>query len=214
VRVVIADDSMLVRAGIVALLDESGADVVGEAEDAVRLEQLVALHEPDVAIVDIKMPPDHTDEGLVAARRIRERHPNVAVLVLSQYLEASYALRLLEENPSSVGYLLKDRITEAATLTDGLRRLIAGECVVDPAIVSRLLSRARVRSPLDDLTDREREILGLMAEGRSNRAVCDLLHVSPKTMETHVGRIFSKLGLHEQPDGHRRVLAVLAYLRA
>jgi DNA-binding NarL/FixJ family response regulator len=213
VRVVIGDDSMLVRSGLVALLTAEGVEVVGEAEDGESLLALVADRRPDVAVVDIRMPPSHTDEGIVAARRIRELFPAVAVLVLSHHLESSYAVRLLEEAPSSVGYLLKERVMDTATLADAFRRLVAGECVIDPAIVARLLGRARPRSPLDDLTAREREVLGLMAEGRSNRAICDLLHVSPKTMETHVGRIFLKLGLHETPDGHRRVLAVLAYLR-
>jgi serine/threonine-protein kinase len=204
---------MLVRSGLVALLTAEGVEVVGEAEDGESLLALVADRRPDVAVVDIRMPPSHTDEGIVAARRIRQLFPAVAVLVLSHHLESSYAVRLLEEAPSSVGYLLKERVMDAATLADAFRRLVAGECVIDPAIVARLLGRARPRSPLDDLTAREREVLGLMAEGRSNRAICDLLHVSPKTMETHVGRIFLKLGLHETPDGHRRVLAVLAYLR-
>jgi DNA-binding NarL/FixJ family response regulator len=213
VRVVIGDDSMLVRSGLVALLTAEGVEVAGEAEDGESLLALVADRRPDVAVVDIRMPPSHTDEGIVAARRIRQLFPAVAVLVLSHHLESSYAVRLLEEAPSSVGYLLKERVMDAATLADAFRRLVAGECVIDPAIVARLLGRARPRSPLDDLTAREREVLGLMAEGRSNRAICDLLHVSPKTMETHVGRIFLKLGLHETPDGHRRVLAVLAYLR-
>ena len=213
VRVVIADDSMLVRSGVAAVLADAGVETVGEAEDGDGLLALVATVAPDVAIVDIRMPPTNTDEGIVAARTIREQFPGVAVLVLSQHLESSYAMRLLEENPSSVGYLLKDRVTDVATLTDGLRRLVAGECVVDPMIVSRLLSRARPQSPLDDLTQREREVLALMAEGRSNRAICVLLFLSPKTLETHVGRIFTKLGLHDSPDGHRRVLAVLAYLR-
>jgi DNA-binding NarL/FixJ family response regulator len=213
VRVVIADDSMLVRSGVIAVLADAGVETVGEAEDATRVLDLVRSTAPDVAIVDIRMPPTHTDEGLVAATAIRQQFPNVGVLVLSQHLEATYAMRLLEENPSAVGYLLKDRVTDVATLTDALRRLVAGECVVDATIVSRLLGRARPRSPLDDLTDREREVLGLMAEGHSNRAICDRLFLSPKTMETHVTRIFTKLDLRDSPDGHRRVLAVLTYLR-
>ncbi len=212
-RIVIADDSMLVRSGIASLLVEAGLDVVGEADDGPSVLSLVASMQPDVAIVDIRMPPGQSDEGIAVARTIRQQFPAVAVLVLSQYLESSYAMRLLEENPSSIGYLLKDRVTNPATLTDALRRLAAGECVVDAAIVARLLRRSRPRNPLDHLTEREREVLALMAEGHSNRAVCNLLHLSPKTMETHVGRIFTKLGLPESPDSHRRVLAVLAYLR-
>jgi DNA-binding NarL/FixJ family response regulator len=212
VRIVIADDAVIIRSGLVTLLQQDGIDVVGEAADAGGLLDLVATARPDAAVIDIRMPPTHTDEGIVAARRVRERHPSTAVLVLSQYLESSYAMRLLEENPNAVGYLLKDRIVDIATITDALRRVIAGDCVVDPEIVARLLLRARQHSPLDDLTVREREVLALIAEGRSNRMICDLLFLSPKTVETHVSRIFTKLGVLET-DGHRRVLAVLTYLR-
>ena len=213
-RVVIADDAVLIRSGVATLLAESGIETVAQAADADELLRLVARTTPDAAVVDIRMPPTHTDEGLHAARRIRREHPDVAVLLLSQYLDAGYALRLAEDNPAGVGYLLKDRIAHAATLADALHRLLAGECVVDPAIVSRLLARARVRNPLDDLTPREREVLSLMAEGRSNATIGRLLSLQPKTVETHVSRVFSKLGLAEEADGHRRVLAVLAYLRA
>lgn len=212
-RVVIADDTMLVRSGLALLLAQAGMETVGEAADATTLLRLVATTRPDVAIVDIRMPPTHTDEGIVAAGRIREQFPDVAVLVLSQYLESSYAMRLLDEDRGSVGYLLKDRITDLEAVTGALRRLVAGECVLDPEIVSRLLRRARVRGPLDDLTDREREVLALMAEGRSNRAISETLRVGLKTLETHVGRIFTKLGIDSTTDGHRRVLAVLTYLR-
>jgi DNA-binding NarL/FixJ family response regulator len=214
VRVVIADDAVLIRSGVATLLAESGIETVAQAADAEELLRLVARTTPDAAVVDIRMPPTHTDEGLHAARRIRREHPGVAVLLLSQYLDAGYALRLAEDNPAGVGYLLKDRIAHAATLADALHRLVAGECVVDPTIVSRLLARARVHNPLDDLTPREREVLSLMAEGRSNATIGRLLSLQSKTVETHVSRVFSKLGLVEEADGHRRVLAVLAYLRA
>ena len=212
-RVVIADDAMLIRSGLSALLAEAGIQTVGQAADAEELLELVSRMQPDAAVIDIRMPPTHSDEGILAARRIRTEHPGVAVLVLSQYLDPSYAIRLAEENPTSVGYLLKDRIARAATLTDALHRVVAGECVVDPAIVSRLLSRARRHNPLDDLTAREREVLALMAEGRSNATICRMLSLQPKTVETHVSRVFTKLGLSEETEGHRRVLAVLAYLR-
>jgi len=212
VRVVIADDAALVRKGVVALLSEAGIETVGQAGDGDELLALVAQTEPDAAVVDIRMPPTHTDEGLVAAARIRQRHPRVAVLVLSQYLDSSYAMRLVEESPGRVGYLLKDRIAHSGTLADALARVVAGECLVDPAIVGRLLARARAGSPLDALTEREREVLALMAQGRSNASICGHLGLQPKTVETHVNRVFSKLGLSEE-DGHRRVLAVLAYLR-
>jgi DNA-binding NarL/FixJ family response regulator len=212
-RVVIADDAVLIRSGLLTVLKDAGIEVVGEACDAAELLHLVNVCTPDAAIIDIRMPPTHTDEGILAAREIRAEHPTVAVLVLSQYVESSYAMRLVEENPAAAGYLLKDRIAHASTLADALARVVAGECVVDPTIVTRLLARARRRSPLDALTAREREVLALMAEGRSNAAICHLLSLSPKTVETHVSRVFTKLGLLEQPDGHRRVLAVLTYLR-
>jgi len=213
VRVVIADDAALIRAGVATLLRDAGIEVVGQAGEAGELLRLLRTATPDAAILDIRMPPTHTDEGIVAARTIRQEHPDVAVLVLSQYLESSYAMRLLEENPAAVGYLLKDRISHAATLADAVSRVVARECLVDPAIVSRLLARARRRSPLDELTPRERQVLALMAEGRSNAGICQQLTLSPKTVETHVNRVFGKLGLSEETDGHRRVLAVLTYLR-
>jgi DNA-binding NarL/FixJ family response regulator len=212
-RVVIADDALLVRSGVVTVLGEAGIETVGEAGSVDQLMRLVQSSTPEAAIVDIKMPPSHSDEGIRAAATIRRLYPNVAVLVLSQYLESSYALRLLQESPASVGYLLKDRVAHASTLVDALVRVVGGETVVDPAIITRLLTRAQQHSPIDDLTNREREVLALMAEGRSNVAVGHLLFLSPKTVETHVSRVFSKLGLHEQPDDHRRVLAVLTFLR-
>lgn len=212
-RVVIADDAVVFRAGVAALIRESGIETLGTAGNAHELHDLVATTGPDAAIIDIRMPPSHTDEGIVAAQRIRQEHPDVAVLVLSQYIESSYAMRLIEEDPSGTGYLLKDRIVHAATLTDSLRRVVAGECVVDQAIVGRLLGRARRHSAVDTLSPRERDVLALMAEGRSNGGICELLGLSPKTVESHVNHVFTKLGLLGQDQGHRRVLAVLTYLR-
>ncbi len=213
-RIVIADDAMLMREGTARLLEDAGFEVVGKVDDAQKLMRSVALEHPDVAIVDIKMPPTHTDEGLVAAEEIRRLYPDVGVLVLSQYLESRYAMRLLEQHPERVGYLLKERVSDIAVLVDGIRRLTEGECVLDPTIVSRLVNRPRQRGPLNELTEREREVLALIAEGRSNQGVSEKLVLSPKTVEAHVGHIFSKLGLEETPDYHRRVLAVLAFLRS
>ena len=213
-RVVVADDVMLTREGIAHLLVEAGIDVVAQAEDADGLLREVRLKQPDVAIVDIRMPPTHTDEGLVAAQRIRADHPAIGVLVLSQYVEPSYALRLLEEHPERVGYLLKQRVFDVAVLVDALRRLVEGETVVDPTIVSRLVGRQRRQDPLDELTAREREVLGLVAEGLSNGAIASRLFVTERTVEAHVKQVLLKLGLAVDPESHRRVLAVLAYLRS
>jgi DNA-binding NarL/FixJ family response regulator len=213
VRVVIADDETLLREGLARLLAEAGLDVVGKAADSDELIRRVELTRPDVAIVDIKMPPTHTDEGLVAAQEIRRSHPDVGVLVLSHYLESRYAMRLLEEHPERSGYLLKERVSDLAVLVDALNRIAEGECVLDPTIVARLVGRPREESALDELTDREREVLALMAEGRSNDGICKQLFLSPKTVETHVRHILLKLGIGETPTYHRRVLAVLAYLR-
>ena len=213
-RVVVADDSMIVREGLARLLADAGFAVVGKAETAQELLRRVELTSPDVAIVDIKMPPTHTDEGIAAAQQIRRTHPAIGVLVLSQYLESRYAMRLLEEAPERVGYLLKDRVSDIAVLADALKRIDEGECVIDPTIVTRLLKRSHERGPLDELTDREREVLGLMAEGRSNSAISQTLFLSPKTVEANVGQIFRKLDLPPSPDDHRRVLAVLECLRA
>ena len=213
-RVVIADDEVLLREGLGRLLSEAGFEVVGKVGTAEELRRKVELARPDVAIVDIKMPPTHTDEGLVAANQIRESHPEIGVLVLSHYLDSRYAMRLIEQHPGGVGYLLKERVSDLAVLTDALARLNEGESVVDPTIVSRLVKRARPPSRLDELTEREREVLTLIAEGRSNRGICDRLFLSPKTVEAHVKHIFRKLGIDESPDDHRRVLAVLALLRA
>src|SRR6266536_1440738 len=197
---------MLTREGIVRLLKDSGIDVVAEAEDANSLLRHVQLTQPDAAIVDIRMPPTHTDEGLVAAQRIRAEHPDVAVLVLSQYVEPRYAMRLLQEHP--------ERVFDVAILVDALRRLADGETVIDPTIVSRLVGRRRREDPLEELTEREREVLGLVAEGLSNKAIAARLSVTERTVEAHVKQIFLKLRLDTNPESHRRVLAVLAYLRA
>lgn len=213
-RVVVADDVMLTREGIARLLDEAGIDVVAQAEDAESLLREVRLKQPDVAIVDIRMPPSHTDEGLVAAQRIRADHPAIGVLVLSQYVEPSYAMRLLEEHPERVGYLLKQRVFDVAVLVDALRRIGEGETVVDPTIVSRLVGRRRRHDPLAELTAREREVLGLVAEGLSNGAIASRLFITERTVEAHVKQVFLKLGLAVDPDSHRRVLAVLACLRS
>jgi DNA-binding NarL/FixJ family response regulator len=210
-RVVIADDEVLLREGLDRLLTEAGFDVVGKVGTAEELRRKVELARPDVAIVDIKMPPTHTDEGLVAAREIRESDPRIGVLVLSHYLESRYAMRLIEQHPGGVGYLLKERVSDLAVLTDALLRLHEGECVIDPTIVSRLVKRAR---PASLLTEREREVLALMAEGRSNKSISERLFLSPKTVEAHVRHIFMKLGINESPDDHRRVLAVVAFLRS
>jgi DNA-binding NarL/FixJ family response regulator len=213
-RVVVADDVMLTREGIVRLLEDAGVQVVAQAEDAESLVRRVRATEPDAAIVDIRMPPTHTDEGLVAASMIRTELPQVAVLILSQYIEPSYAMRLLEEHPERVGYLLKERVFDVALLVDALRRLGDGESVIDPTIVSRLVGRRRRSDPLEELTPREREALELVAEGLSNKAIAGRLVVTERTVEAHVKQIFMKLNLDTSPDSHRRVLAVLAYLRA
>jgi DNA-binding NarL/FixJ family response regulator len=214
VRVVIADDEVLLREGLERLLLEAGFDVVGKVGTADELRRKVELARPDVAIVDIRMPPTHTDEGIVAAQEIRQSHPEVGVLVLSQHLESRYAMRLIEEHPGGTGYLLKQRVSNLGVLTDALMRLHDDECVIDPTIVARLVKRARPARQLAELTEREREVLALMAEGRSNKAICARLFLSLKTVEAHVKHIFRKLDIDESPDDHRRVLAVLAYLRS
>ena len=213
-RVIVAEDLMLTRAGIVRLLAEAGVDVAREVADAESLVSLVAAERPDAVIVDIRMPPTHTDEGIVAAGRIREAFPGVGVLVLSQYVEPTWALRLVSEHREGVGYLLKERVMDAAVIVDALRRVIDGETVVDPTIVARLLGRRRRQDPLEALTAREREVLGLLAEGLSNSAIASRLVVTERTVEAHVSSIFGKLGLPDSPDHHRRVLAVLTLLRS
>jgi DNA-binding NarL/FixJ family response regulator len=212
-RVVIAEDVMLTREGIARLLTDVGIDVVGQVGDAVSLLGAVQVTRPDAVIVDIRMPPTHTDEGLVAAQQIRDGHPGVSVLILSQYVEPHYAMQLLEDHPERVGYLLKERVFDVANLIDALRRLADGETVVDPTIVARLFARRRRADPLDELSGREREVLTLVAEGLSNRAIAARLFVTERTVEAHVKQIFQKLGLTTDPGSHRRVLAVLAYLR-
>ena len=211
VRVVICDDTMLVRSGLARLLTEAGVDVVAELPNAESLAATVRILRPDVVIVDIRMPPTHTDEGLVAAQTLRENHPDLAVLVLSQYLEARYAERLLRAQPSGLGYLLKERVSDIRLLLDALERLIDGECVLDPTIVARLMRRRR-NSLVDDLTSREREVLALMAEGRSNAGIARQLFLSERTVEANCADVFRKLRLIASHDDNRRVLAVLALL--
>ena len=212
-RVVVAEDVMITREGIVHLLRGEGFDVVGQASDLDGLLRAVALDAPDVAIVDIRMPPTHTDEGIVAAHQIRSEHPEIGVLVLSQYVEPTYALRLLEEHPEGIGYLLKERVFDVAILVDALRRIADNETVVDPTIVARLVGRHRKQDPLDKLTEREREVLGLIAEGLSNAAIARRLVVTERTVQAHTTQIFQKLQLEANPDSHRRVMAVVTYLQ-
>ena len=213
-RAVIADDVMLIRSGVARLLRDAGVEVVGEAGDAEALLRLVALERPDVAVIDIRMPPTHTDEGLAAARRIREGWPETAVVVLSQYLEPRYAQRLLADQPGYLGYLLKERVSDIAVLIDAMHRVSEGECVLDPTIVARLMQRRRPASPVSTLTAREREILALMAEGRSNAGIAGALEISERTVETSSALIFRKLGLEPSHDTNRRVKAVLTLLRS
>ena len=213
-RIVIADDSVLLREGIARLLVEGGFDVVAQTGDAAELLRAVREQRPDVALVDIRMPPTHTDEGLRAAEAIRAEHGTaVGVLVLSQYVETTFALRLVGDAEGGMGYLLKDRVEDLDELSDAIRRVARGGSVIDPEVVAQLVGRQRAHAPIDDLTEREREVLGLIAEGRSNQAICDRLYLAPKTVEAHIANVFSKLELMPAPDDHRRVLAVLAYLR-
>jgi DNA-binding NarL/FixJ family response regulator len=210
---VIADDSLLLREGVSRLLREAGIDVVGQAEDADELFLEVADKEPDVVIVDIRMPPTHTDEGLRAARQLRKLYPTLGVLVLSQYVRPSYAFELLADDASGMGYLLKDRVSEVHELADAVQRVGEGGSVLDPSVVSQLVGRRRPgNDPIDDLTERERGVLALMAEGRSNRAIAERLFITERTVEKHVKSIMMKLKISATQDDHRRVLAVLAYL--
>ena len=212
-RVLVAEDTMLTREGIVRLLLDAGLNVVGQVADAPSLMREVADASPDVVVADIRMPPTQTDEGLTAAIAIRQEYPEVGVLVLSQHVEPSYALRLLKEQPAKVGYLLKERIFDPAVHVDALHRIRDCETVIDPTIVSRLLGRQRARHPLDPLSPREREVPGLVAEGLSNQALAARLHVTERTVEAHSTQVFSKLGLVNDPATHLRVLAALTYLR-
>ena len=213
-RVVLAEDSVLLREGVARLLEDQGFDVVGQAENADDLLLKVRSYSPDVAITDIRMPPTHTDEGLRAAKEIRERHPGVGVVVLSQYVEPAYAMELLAESAEGVGYLLKDRVSDVREFADAVRRVGEGGSALDPTVVSQLVGRRRGDDPLDALTPREREVLGLMAEGRSNQGIAERLVVTERAVEKHVTSIFGKLRLPAAPEDHRRVLAVLAFLRS
>jgi DNA-binding NarL/FixJ family response regulator len=212
-RVVIADDSLLLREGVSRLLVETGFEVVGHASDADELLREVAEKRPDVAIVDIRMPPTHTDEGLRAARELRERHPSLGILVLSQYVRPSYAFELLADDARGLGYLLKDRVSDLRDLSEAVERVGRGGSVLDPSVVAQLVGRRRQgHDPIDDLSEREREVLALMAEGRSNRAIAERLFITERTVEKHVRSILMKLRIPESQEDHRRVLAVLAYL--
>jgi DNA-binding NarL/FixJ family response regulator len=212
VRAVIADDSVLLREGLVRVLTEAGVEVVAQVGDGEALRRAVRLERPDVAIVDIRMPPTHTDEGARAAEQLRAEFPELGILLLSQVVESARALRLFREAPAGFGYLLKDRVLDLDDFLEAVRRVARGGTAVDPEVVAQLLGQRQPESALSKLTPRELEVLSLMAEGRSNQAICRALFVSPKTVETHVNGIFGKLRLRPAPDDHRRVLAVLAYL--
>jgi DNA-binding NarL/FixJ family response regulator len=213
-RVLVADDSVLLREGVVRLLEEAGFEVVAQAGDGEELLRKTRAHKPDVAIVDVRMPPTHTDEGLRAASEIREQLPETGVLVLSQFVEEAYARELLADNAEGVGYLLKDRVADIETFADAVRRVGGGGSALDPEVVSQLLGRSRTDDPLDELTPREKEVLALMAEGRSNAAIADQLVVTERAVEKHVTSIFGKLDLAASPEDHRRVLAVLRFLES
>ena len=213
-RVVVAEDSVLLREGVVRLLQEAGHEVVGQAGDHDELMRKVRAHKPDLAVVDVRMPPTQTDEGLRAAKVIRSELPAVGVLVLSGYVEPAYAQELLAENAEGIGYLLKDRVSDVGAFADAVERVGAGGSALDPEVVSVLMGRSRDDDPLDELTAREREVLGLMAEGRTNAAIAEQLVISERAVEKHVTSIFSKLGLTASSEDHRRVLAVLRFLES
>jgi serine/threonine-protein kinase len=214
VRVIVAEDSALLRQGIVRLLSDEGFEVSAECSDTGSLLALVAEHRPDAVLLDIRMPPTHTDEGLVAAAAIRAAHPGTGVLLLSQYVETTDTVRALAEQPEGFGYLLKERVADIDELGGALKRVASGETVLDPLVVAKLMNTPRPRSPLDELTGRERDVLALMAEGHSNEAIAQRLVIGGKTVETHVRNIFGKLRLEQDLLEHRRVRAVLTYLRA
>ena len=213
-RVVIAEDSALLREGLARILAEGDFEVAGQCANADELHDVVRRRRPDVAVVDVRMPPTHTDEGARAARELREEYPEMGVLLLSQVVEAAHALALFSERPEGFGYLLKDRVLEIDDFLEAVRRVGRGGTAIDPDVIAQLLGRPREDDPLSELTPREREVLALMAEGLSNRGICGRLFLSPKTVEAHVKNIFMKLGLMPAPDDHRRVLAVLAFLRS
>jgi DNA-binding NarL/FixJ family response regulator len=213
-RAVIAEDSVLMREGLIRLLTESGIEVVGQAGDGEDLLRKTRAHKPDVVVTDIRMPPTQTDEGLRAAQVIRDELPDTGVLVLSQYVEEEYVMELLSESAEGVGYLLKDRVADVDRFVEAVRRVAEGGSALDPEVVSHMLGRRRRDNPLDELTPREREVLGLMAEGYSNGAIAGQLVVTERAIEKHVTNIFAKLGFGSAPDHHRRVLAVLAYVRS
>jgi len=212
-RVVIAEDAVLLREGLVRLLGEVGLDVAGTAGDAAQLIQIVSAERPDIVLADVRMPPSQTTEGLQAALQIRREWPRTAVMVVSQHVETEHLFELLADDASGVGYVLKERVADVRQFTDAVRRVAAGESVIDPEVVARLVGRPRRNNPLETLTGRELTVLALMAEGRSNQAIASQLYMSPKTVETHVGNIFAKLCLEPAAQDHRRVLAVLTYLR-
>jgi DNA-binding NarL/FixJ family response regulator len=213
-RVVLADDTMLLREGVALLLGEAGFEVAAQAETADELVEAVGVHGPDVALVDLRMPPTYTDEGLQAALRIRAAHPNVGVLVLSNHADVGLAMKLLENGAEGIGYLLKDRVADLEDFADAIRRVAAGGSVLDPTIVSQLLGKRRAEGPLDDMTPRELEVLEMMAEGRSNQGIAERLDISERAVQKHVTAIFDKLGIPASTEDHRRVLAVLTFLRA
>ena len=211
---IVADDSMLLREGVTRLLENAGFEVVGHAADREELMRKTRAHKPDVAIIDIRMPPTHTNEGLQAAREIREEMPDTGVVVLSAYIEETYALELLGEDAAGVGYLLKDRVWDGDRFAEAVRRVAEGGSALDPEVVSHMLGRRRIKEPLQDLTPREYDVLALMAEGRSNQAIAEKLVISGRAVEKHVTSIFTKLKLAPAPEDHRRVLAVLAFLHS
>lgn len=212
-RVMIADDAVLFREGLARVLTDAGFEVAAQAGDATTLLAEVRRDPPDAVVLDIRMPPTHTTEGLDAAQTLHDHHPSVGVLVLSAHVEPHYALQLIESGAQGAGYLLKERVADLDELTDAVRRVAAGGLVIDPSVVAQLVGRKRTRNPLDELTERERDVLKVMAEGRSNQAICQRLFLSPKTVEAYVRSVFTKLGLHQGADDNRRVLAVLTYLR-